>query len=115
MENILCDFADHLDVKKTTIRLAAIKNRYRVTGVNPVNISSVLIDVMKEASRLKKLTGSQKKLLVTRALAHIVEELIPGEDNPLEDILISMIPTLIDNIIDIGKAKAFTKRLARCL
>jgi len=111
MENILCEYSDKIDIKKTTIKVNDIKERFKGPGIGPHNVSFVLVSIMKEASKLKKLTGSEKKNLVTRLLGYLIEELVPDGKEELEHILKAMVPSLIDNIIDIGKTKTFKKSM----
>jgi hypothetical protein len=68
------------------------------------NISIILMQLMSEVNKFKKLTGSQKKTLVTVLLTHFVTEIATEENQPaLREIIRLTVPTLIDNFIDISK------------
>jgi hypothetical protein len=109
MDKILLDFTSKLNTKKFMDCVVDIKDKFKGTGITPHNISTVLIEIMKESKKLKKLTGSEKKILVSRTLAYLIEDTGAIADPVLDSIFKSMVPALIDNIIDIGKAKTFKK------
>lgn len=72
--------------------------------MNTENISIILLSLMNEVNKFRKLTGSQKKTLVTMLLNHFVTELATEENQPaLREIIRVTIPTLIDNFVDISK------------
>lgn len=72
--------------------------------MTPENISVILLSLMNEVNRFKKLTGSQKKTLVTVLLTHFVTELATEENQPaLREMIRLTVPTLIDNFVDISK------------
>ena len=59
---------------------------------------------MNEVNKFKKLTGSQKKTLVTVLLTHFVTELASEENQPaLREMIRMTIPALIDSFVDISK------------
>ena len=104
MEKLLKSYGDKLTVESAVQRLNDIKERYSEIGMTAENISVILLCLMNEANKFKKLTGSQKKTLVTLLLNHFVTEMATEENQPaLQEIIRMTIPTLIDNFVDIRK------------
>ena len=83
--------------KKAAERLIVLMNRFKKTGVGKNNVTSLLMAVMLEINKLKKLQGYEKKQLTIDLMNFMIKEIIPGE-NPIEDVLIELVPTLIDNL-----------------
>ena len=88
---------DHSGNKNLVNRLIQLLQRFKKTGLSAENITSLLMSVMIETKKLKNLKGYEKKQLAINIMTYFVEEIIPGDTNPLEDVLKPMIPTLIDN------------------
>ena len=104
MENLLKTYGDRLTVETSIQQLNDIKERFRGTGINPENISIILLSLMNEVNKFKKLTGSQKKTLVIVLLTHFVTELASEENQPaLREMIRMTIPALIDSFVDISK------------
>ena len=82
------------------------------------NVTVILLSLMNEMNKFKRLTGSQKKTLVTLILINFVGELAT-EDNQaaLKEFIRLTVPTLIDNFVDISKGlelKNLKNRLFCC-
>ena len=104
MDKLLKSYADKITVETVLQNLNAVKERFSESGVTAENVSIVLLALMTEVNKFKKLTGSQKKTLVTVLLNHFISELTSEESQPaLREILRLTVPTLIDNFIDISK------------
>ena len=118
MENLLKTYGDRLTVETAVQKINDIKERFRGTGMNPENISVILLSLMNEVNQFNKLTGSQKKNLVTALLTHFVTEITTEENQPaLREIIRVTVPTLIDNFVDISKGlelKNLKKKLFCC-
>ena len=118
MENLLKTYGDKLTVESTIQSINEIKERFRGQGMTPENISVILLSLMTEVNKFRKLTGSQKKTLVTVLLTHFVTELATEENQPaLREIIRMTVPTLIDNFVDISKGlelKNLKKKLFCC-
>lgn len=110
MEKLLKSYGDKLTVESAVQTLNDIKERYRDVGMTAENISIILMQLMSEANKFKKLTGSQKKTLVTVLLTHFMTEIATEENQPaLREIIRLTVPTLIDNFIDISKGLELKK------
>jgi len=121
IEKILINYANKLDVAYCTEIFKGIQERYQYKGVNMGNITLVLIALMTEAGKFEKLTGAEKKELVSEILSYLIDAL-PCEDiNELRPIMLTMIPVLINNIVDMKKGnikldfKNTSKQLLCCL
>lgn len=80
-------------------------------NINVETITDAVIQLMKIVEKLKKLSGQQKKSLVTEILIHIVEETNIGElDTILDHILINLIPILIDRFVSVQNGKIVFKK-----
>lgn len=110
MESVLKTFNNKINVEHYVSRFEEIKERFKDTGVNAENISIVLLSIMMEARTMKKLSGSEKKMLVTKLITHIALELCTTENQPaLKEIIQFTVPTLIDNFVEISKSVNFKK------
>jgi UDP-galactopyranose mutase len=89
-----------------------IKERFQDTGVNAENISIILLAIMMEANTMTKLTGHEKKSLVTKLITHIALDLCTNDEQPtLRQLIQTMVPTLIDNFIEVGKGVVNLKKI----
>jgi ribosomal protein S3AE len=71
-------------------------------SINVQNIIDAVVQLMGIVSKIKELTGSQKKELVTKLLLYIVKTTDSGKyDELLDSILIAIIPNVIDNLISV--------------
>lgn len=111
VEEIIAPFVKK-DAKRLTDKLEKIKERFKTSGITSGNISAVLLCVIVEVDKIKKLKGSEKKQLVVALLNNIIEDVIPGEDVPMELILKEMVPTMIDNLVEMMK---FSKGCMSCI
>lgn len=91
--------------KKLISRLEQILSRFKKSGITTENITTLLMMVMMETKRLKTLKSFEKKQLTVNLMTYLVDEIIPGDDVPLELILKQMVPTLIDNLSDVMNLK----------
>jgi len=121
IEKILNSYSDRLDVEYCAKVFKGIQERYKYKGINMSNVTIVLIALMTEASKFERLTGAEKKEIVTEVLIYMVDEL-PSEDvEELKPLLSTMIPVLINNIVDMKKGniklslKKTSKQLLCCL
>jgi len=103
IETILSGYSDKLDIQKSKEIFQGVFDRYKHKGISLGNITLVLIALISEASKFDKLTGSDKKDLVTEVLEYLVLELPCEDAEELRPILRSMIPVLINNIVDMSK------------
>ena len=110
MENLLKTYGDRLTVDSVIQTINDIKERYREAGMTVENITIIVLSLMNEMNKFKKLTGSQKKTLVTLILTHFVTELAKEEHQPaLREFIKLTLPTLIDNFVDISKGLELKK------
>jgi len=81
---------------------------------NIQNISEVLIHTMTLVAIYPNLTGIQKKQLVIDALNLLVDE-THYRDEVIDPILKSMIPSLIDNLVDVKTGQFRPRKNCICL
>jgi hypothetical protein len=113
-EELLVGYTNKLDVQKLSLELESIKIRYRGEGITLENVSSLILILMEEVGKYKKLSGSDKKRLVIKIIENFIEDICPGKDTDIEKVLKQMVPSLIDGIIHVGKLKLFKKKLCKC-
>ncbi len=112
MESVLKNYNHKINVESYISKFNDIKERFKDTGVNAENISVVLLAIMMEANTMTKLTGPEKKNIATKLITYIALELCTTEDTPtLKQLLQTMIPTLIDNFIEVGKGVVNLKKI----
>ena len=71
VEEIIAPFVKK-DAKRLTDKLEKIKDRFKTSGITSGNISAVLLCVIVEVDKIKKLKGSEKKQLVVALLNNII-------------------------------------------
>ena len=99
-----------MTVESLVQTLNDIKERYRDVGVTPENISVILLTLMNEVNKFMKITGSQKKTLVTLLLTHFISELTPEEQQPaVRELLRLTVPTMIDSFVSVSKGLELKK------
>jgi hypothetical protein len=76
------------------------------SGINIVNITEIVIDIMKQVDIINNMTGIEKKELVLDILNRLIDKTDSGSyDKEIDKILKIMVPTLIDKLVDIDKGK----------
>jgi hypothetical protein len=113
-QDLLVGYANKLDVEKLTTEIESIKIRYNTEGITLENISSLLLILMEEISKYKRMSGSDKKRLVIKIMENFIDDISPDKDTDIERILKQMVPSLIDGIIHVGKLKIFKKKICKC-
>ena len=111
-EDLLTPFGTKLDVKRLATDIEAIKIQFNSDGLALENAPALLLRVMEDVNRYRKLSGHEKKRLVVRIMGWFIDELCPGEKTELEAVLKQMIPPLIDSVIHAGKMNTFRKRFS---
>jgi len=70
------------------------------------NITECTVILMEQVGKIKKLSGKEKKELVTKILIHLVKKTETGEiDETLDKVLIFIIPEVIDKMVSVDKGK----------
>lgn len=71
------------------------------------SVTDAVITLMSILGKFSKVSGQDKKFIVTKVLIHIVKESNNNDeaDTILENILINIIPILIDRLISVEKGK----------
>lgn len=98
--------------KKFENEIAQIRELFKYRELNAGSITLLLMKVMGAADKCKKLSEIQKKNLIIKTVNKLIEEIIPGEDVPIELILKQMVPDLIDNVYEYARVK---NCLPRCI
>ena len=91
--------------KKFENEIAHIKELFKYRELNAGSMSLLLMKVMGAVDKCKKLSELEKKGLIIRTVNKLIEDIIPGEDVPIELILKQMVPDLIDNIYEYTRVK----------
>lgn len=114
MDKIILHFEDVPEVKNYIKNFEAIRSRFIRSGVTVENITKLVIALMEEANKIANLPGSQKKLLVTKVIQSIVDELFTEKkDQTLEKVIMEMVPGLIDLFVDVSKG-VMLKKVTKC-
>lgn len=75
-------------------------------GIDHGNIMEAVISCVRfMAESKRKLTGQQKKKLIVDALLLVLDETDSGILESFEPLIKNMIPTVVDNLIDVEKGK----------
>ncbi len=100
---------DEISVNVTIDEIERILNVFRKSfkgKVDMKNITECTVILMEQVGKIKKLTGKEKKTLVTELLIHLIEKTDSGEiDETLDKILIFVIPEVIDKMVSVEKGK----------
>ena len=102
---------------KETIALKDIILEAFPNGFDHNNIMETVVRSIQYLKRKqRKLTGQQKKKLVVDALLLVLDETNSGSLEVFEPLVKNMIPTVVDNLIDVEKGKIkLNKRKKSCL
>ena len=85
-------------------------------GFSLENLLDVVITSIQYLSRIRQMSGHQKKQTIIDATLLLLDETNSGEMEYYEPILKSMIPSTINTLIDVEKKKIkLNKRVKRCL
>ena len=91
--------------KKFESEIEDIKELFKYRELNAGSLTLLLMKVMGAADKCKKLSELQKKNLIIKTINKLIEDIIPGEDVPIELILKQMVPDLIDNVYEYARVK----------
>ena len=91
--------------KKFEDEVNEIKELFKYRELNAGSLTLLLMKVMGAVDKCKKLSELQKKNLIIKTINRLIEDIIPGEDVPIELILKQMVPDLIDNIYEYTRVK----------
>jgi len=86
-------------------------------GFDLDNLMEAVVRAMRHLARKhRRLTGQQKKKLIVDALLLVLDETNSGALEVFEPLIKSMIPTVVDNLVDVEKGKIkLNKRGRSCL
>ena len=96
------DLPDKIDRVKLDGYLKLIKDSFKYKEISLSNISSLILKVVHIVEKFKRLNDMEKKNTAVIVVNILIEDLCPGEDTVLEDVLKRMVPDLVENIIDYG-------------
>ena len=91
--------------KKFESEIDEIKELFKYRELNAGSITLLLMKVMGAVDKCKKLSEIQKKNLIIKTVNKLIEDIVPGENVPIELILKQMVPDLIDNIYEYARVK----------
>ena len=94
-------FKDKINVKKIHEQMDDVKDMFAVKKLGPENVSQIIIEVVKMVTPLTRLTKEQRASLATLVCNRLIEDIIPGKDAPMELILKSMVPDLIERLLNV--------------
>lgn len=114
LEDILAAYDHKFNPDNLLVILNKIKGRFKASGLTVENISMLIISVLIEIEKVKKLRVSERKELTISILNNFVEDICPGDDTPLELILKQMVPSLIDNLNDVKFNTSSCFNLLKC-
>lgn len=100
-----------INIDKLKSDIEMIKNLFKYKQLGPENVSRVVTETVMKVKSLKKLAQNDKVGLSIHIINHLIEELIPGRDAPMEAILKLMVPDLVEQLfnLDLGKLCACFK------
>ena len=92
---------------------AIVKNiRNTHNNVSLENIMDVIVKTIVMVDKYKNLSGQQKKQTVINVLIFIVDE--TDKNDEFDNIIKSMIPTVIDTVVDASKGRLRIKKSLLC-
>lgn len=102
--------------------LCEIIKRFKYSFISNIDISNIInavTELMKIVGKVKKVSGNDKKIIVTKLLIYMVKETDTGEfDEIMDSVLINIIPVAIDKLVSVEKGKLIfnkkIKKLFRC-
>jgi hypothetical protein len=98
MEALLEKFTGKIDTNLVIARVAEIKRKYIDDGLTKADIPPILVILMTEVNKFKKLKGEDKRELVIGILNHLIEQIDRGEeDSEFETVLKTMVPSMVDS------------------
>lgn len=103
-----------INIKKIQEQVEDIRDMFAVKKLGPENISQIIIEVVKMVTPLTKLTKEQKASLAIQVANQLIEDIIPGKDAPMEAVLKSMVPDLIERLIMVDWNK-LAKKICPCM
>ena len=101
----LSTYSGKLNVENFTRDVEIIKKIFAYKQLGPENVSRVVTETVVRVRRLAKFSMNEKIGLAIHVINHLIEELVPGRDAPMEVILKLMVPDLVEQLmmLDFGK------------
>jgi hypothetical protein len=106
MEVLLQKFNGKIDAQSLMKTIEELKVEYIDDGLTKEDIPPILVRLVMESQKFKKLPGPQKKKLVIGVLNHLIEQIDDGEkDSEFEVVLKALVPPMVDSFAMMLKAK----------
>ncbi len=106
MEVLLQKFNGKIDAQSLMKTIEELKVEYIDDGLTKEDIPPILVRLVMESQKFKKLPGHQKKKLVIGVLNHLIEQIDDGEkDSEFEVVLKALVPPMVDSFAMMLKAK----------
>ena len=104
-------------VSAETMKLKEVIMQTFPHGFDHDNLMEAVVRAMRHLARKhRRLTGQQKKKLIVDALLLVLDETNSGALEVFEPLIKTMIPTVVDNLVDVEKGKIKLNKKGRsCL
>ena len=103
------DLSEKIDRVKLDTHLKLIRDSFKYKEVNISNLSNLILKVVLVVEKFKRLNDLEKKNTIVVIVNMLIEDLCPGEDTTLEEVLKLMVPDLVENIVDYGNFRNIYK------
>lgn len=106
MDALLERFSGKIDAKTVIATVEKIKRDYVADGLTKEDVPGIVSECVMMATRMKSLSGPEKKKLCVAILNHLISEIDQGEeDTEFEKTLKRMVPPMVDSLAAMLKAK----------
>ena len=103
------DLSEKIDRVKLDTHLKLIRDSFKYKEVNISNLSNLILKVVLVVEKFKRLNDLEKKNTIVVVVNMLIEDLCPGEDTTLEEVLKLMVPDLVENMVDYGNIRNIFK------
>ena len=103
------DLSEKIDQVKLDTHLKLIRDSFKYKEVNISNLSNLILKVILVVEKFKRLNDLEKKNTIVVIVNMLIEDLCPGKDTTLEEVLKLMVPDLVENMVDYGNIRNIFK------
>ena len=107
MDALLKKYSGRVDDKGFTKLVEEIKNEYLADGISPEEVPLIVGKLMTFTSKLKKVSGAEKKKIVKDTIFFLIEQIdgVPEVDSPMETLLKNLVDPIINGAALLLKTK----------
>lgn len=116
MNSLLLEHSKNIDTKQVMELYKELQEQYCKEGITKENLCSVVMRVLTEVNKYKKLSEDERKEIIISILNKLIRNIDEGaNDSDIEVLLMSLVPNLVDSVFFAINSSNKLKQLFCCM